>query len=484
MTETLKEKTAKGLFWGGFSNGLQQLLNLIFGIFLARILNEEDYGMVGMLTLFSLIAGTLQESGFTAAIVNKKQVEHRDYNAVFWFSISAGLVLYIIFFFCAPLIADFYDEPRLIPLARFSFLTFFISGFGIAPRAVLLRNLKIKESAIASVTALSISGVTGIILAYNGMSYWGIAIQTFIFAAIVMLLSWYFAKWKPVFSINFTPLRGMIGFSSKLLITTIFMHINNNLFSVLFGKFFSATEVGNYTQANKWNMMGHSFISNTIQSVAQPVLAQVREEKERQKNIFRKMLRFTAFISFPLMLGLSLISRELIVITITEKWLAAAAILQILCIDGAFNPIMKLYIHLIISKGKSNIFMWNTIILSLIQLTAMLALHPCGVRTMIIVFVIINTLWLMVWHYFAWREIRITCWEALKDILPFGLIAALVMGITYFITRSIENIYLLCLSRIIVAAPLYLGTLWLLNANVLKECMDFLEKKFIKSSGV
>lgn len=480
MNETLKEKTAKGLFWGGLSNGIQQLLNLVFGIFLARILDANDYGMVGMLTIFSQIAASLQESGFIAAIANKKEVTHRDYNAVFWFSTLAGLVLYAILFFCAPLIADFYDEPALIPLARFSFLTFFISSFGIAPRAVLFRNLKARESAIASIAALSISGVVGIILAHNGMSYWGLAIQTFIFATIVMLLSWYFAKWKPVFWINFAPLREMIGFSSKLLITTIFMHINNNLFSVLFGKFFSAAEVGNYTQANKWNTMGHSFISNTIQSVAQPVLAQVREEKERQKNIFRKMLRFTAFISFPLMLGLSLVSRELITITITEKWLAAAAIMQILCIDGAFNPIMKLYTHLIISKGKSNIFMWNTIILSLVQLGVMLLLHPYGVQTMIIVFVIINTLWLMVWHYFAWREIRITCWEALKDILPFALTAVLVMGVAYFATLSIENIYLLCISKIIIAAPLYIGILWLMNANILKECMDFLRKKFIK----
>jgi O-antigen/teichoic acid export membrane protein len=481
VSQSLKEKTAKGLFWGGLSNGVQQLLNLVFGIFLARILDADDYGMVGMLTIFTLIANTLQESGFTAAIANKKEVTHKDYNAVFWFSTFAGFILYMILFFCAPLIAAFYGQPELIPLARFSFLTLLISSFGIAPRALLFRNLRTRESAIASVTALSISGIAGIILAYNGMSYWGIAIQTFIFATVVMLLSWYFAKWKPALSIDFTPLRKMIGFSSKLLITTLFMHINNNLFSFLFGKFFTAVEVGNYTQANKWNTMGHSFISGSIQNVAQPVLAQVREEAGRQKNIFRKMLRFTAFISFPLMLGLSLISHELIVITITEKWLAAAAILQILCIDGAFNPVMKLYTHLIISKGKSGIFMWNTITLSIVQLAVMLMLHPYGVRPMIIAFVIINTLWLTVWHYFAWREIRITCREALKDTLPFALIAALAMAVAYLITRNIENIYLLCLSKVVIAVPLYIGTLRLLNANILKECMGFLKKKPVKT---
>lgn len=482
MGETLKEKTARGLFWGGLSNGIQQLLSLVFGIFLARLLNAEDYGMVGMLAIFSLVANTLQESGFISAIANKKRVTHKDYNAVFWFSALAGLTLYLVLFFCAPLIAAFYEEPRLIPLARFTFLTFFITSFGIAPRAVLFRNLKNKENAIISVAALSLSGTIGIILAYNGMSYWGIAIQNFIFASTVMLLSWYFAKWKPTLSISLNPLREMIGFSSRLVITNVFVIINNNLFSVLFGKFYNAAAVGNFTQASKWNMMGHSFVTGTIQGVAQPVFAQVREEKERQKNIFRKMLRFTAFISFPLMLGLSIVSHELIVITITEKWIAAAAILQILCIDGAFTPITKLYTHLIISRGKSNILMWNTIVICLIQLAVMLMSYPYGVHTMIVAFVVINILWLLVWHYFAWREIRITLGEALKDVLPFGIIAALVMGLTYYVTLDIENIYVRFIGKIAIAAPLYIGILWLLNAKVLKECIDFFNKKRAKSS--
>ena len=135
MSESLKEKTAKGLFWGGFSNGIQQLLNLFFGIFLARLLNADDYGMVGMLTIFIAVAGTLQESGFTNALTNKREVTHKDYNAVFWFSTLTGITMYILLFLSAPLIADFYDKPELVPLARYLFIGFLISSSATAHNA-------------------------------------------------------------------------------------------------------------------------------------------------------------------------------------------------------------------------------------------------------------------------------------------------------------------------------------------------------------
>ena len=182
--QSLKEKTAKGLFWGGFSNGIQQLLNLLFGIFLARLLTPSDYGMVGMLAIFSLIASSIQESGFTAALVNKKEVTHNDYNAVFWFNAAISLSLYLLLFLCAPLIADFYDTPELTPLARYSFIGFFIASLGISHSAYLLRNLMVKQRALSSVIGLTVSGITGVTLAYFGFSYWGIATQSIVYVTI------------------------------------------------------------------------------------------------------------------------------------------------------------------------------------------------------------------------------------------------------------------------------------------------------------
>ena len=416
--QSLKEKTAKGLFWGGFSNGIQQLLNLLFGIFLARLLTPSDYGMVGMLAIFSLIASSIQESGFTAALVNKKEVTHNDYNAVFWFNAAISLSLYLLLFLCAPLIADFYDTPELTPLARYSFIGFFIASLGISHSAYLLRNLMVKQRALSSVIGLTVSGITGVTLAYFGFSYWGIATQSIVYVTINTACYWHFTRWRPSLQFNFTPIKEMFGFSGKLLVTNVFNHINNNLFSVILGKFYSEKEVGYYNQANKWCGMGQLFISGMINGVAQPVLTKVSDDLERQKRVFRKMLRFTAFVSFPAMLGLGIVSEELIIITITDKWYSSILIMQILCISGAFAPIAYLYQQLIISKGKSRIYMWNTIALGIILLSSVLLAHSYGIFTMLTAYVSINILWLLTWHYFVHLEIGLKLRHALMDILP------------------------------------------------------------------
>lgn len=474
---SLKEKTAKGLFWGGLSNGIQQLLNLFFGIFLARLLDANDYGMVGMLTIFTLIAGTLQESGFTNALANKREVSHKDYNAVFWFSTFTGLTMYVLLFFSAPLIADFYKKPELVPLARFLFVGFLISSSATAHNAVLFKNLMVKQKAISQITALVVSGITGVIMALNGMAYWGIATQNVVYIGVVTVCFWHFSPWRPTWHIDFRPLKGMFGFSSKILVTNIFTQINNNIFSVLLGRFFSTSEVGYYTQANKWNTMGHSLITGMVSGVAQPVLIEVADDPDRQRNVFRKMLRFTAFISFPAMFGLALIARELIVITVTEKWLDSVVILQLLCIWGAFLPILSLYSNLIISKGKSNIYMWNTIILGILQIIVMLLVYPYGIRTMIIVFVAINICWMLVWHYFVWQQLRLSLWNALKDSMPFAVFAAGTMVATYYLTRNIENIYLLFTAKILTAAVIYTALMRVSNSVVFRESLQFLRKK-------
>ena len=415
MSESLKEKTAKGLFWGGFSNGIQQLLNLFFGIFLARLLNADDYGMVGMLTIFIAVAGTLQESGFTNALTNKREVTHKDYNAVFWFSTLTGITMYILLFLSAPLIADFYDKPELVPLARYLFIGFLISSSATAHNAVLFKNLMVKQKAMSQIIALTLSGIIGVIMAFNGMTYWGIATQSVVYILVVTICFWHFSPWRPTLNIDFRPLKSMFGFSSKILVTNIFTQINNNIFSVLLGKFFSEAEVGYYTQANKWNTMGHSLITGMVSGVAQPVLTEVANDAGRQRNVFRKMLRFTAFISFPAMFGLALIAHELIVISVTDKWLDSVPILQLLCIWGAFLPILSLYSNLIISKGKSDIYMWNTIALGILQVIVILLAYPYGIHTMIVAFVTVNIVWMLVWHYFVWQQIRLSLWNALKE---------------------------------------------------------------------
>lgn len=477
--QTLKEKTAKGLLWGGLNNGTQQLLNIMFGIFLARLLTRADYGMVAMLAIFSQVASSIQESGFTSALANKKNIRHEDYNAVFWCSILIALTLYVILFFCAPLIAAFYEKPELTPLGRYLFLSFVLSSLGTAHSAYLFRNLKVKERALSNIVALLLSGIVAVVLALNGYAYWGIATQTLIFVGTNTIGYWILSDWRPTLNFNLSPVKEFFGFSSKMLITNVFYHINNNVLPLILGKFYTPNEVGDYNQAHKWNYMAHILITNMVSGVAQPVLVQTGNEQERQRRIFRKMLRFTAFISFPAMLGLSLIAPEFITITITDKWINSAHILQILCVGGAFLPIAALYSNLIVSKGKSNIYMWSNISLGLLQLLVIILLRNYGITTMVMVYVAINIAWMFVWQYFIWKEIRLSLLHAVIDILPFAATALGAMTVAYYASSLVENIYLSITIKIFVAALIYIIIMWISGSVIFKEALAFFMKKKI-----
>ncbi len=478
MTEqSLKDKTAKGLFWGGVSNGVQQLLNLLFGIFLARLLTPADYGMVGMLTVFSALASILQEGGFISALTNRKKTEHKDYNAVFWFSLLMGTSLYTLLYICAPLIADFYQQPQLTSLARLSFLSFLISSTNVAPRAFLFKQLRTKENAIISFCSLTISGIIGIVLAYKGFAYWGIAIQTIAFTTGTTILSYYFSGWKPSLHIDFTPIKEMIGYSSKLIVTHTFQIINNNLFSILLGKFYNEKEVGYFNQANKWSTMGYTTINGMLTSVAQPVLSTLADDKERQLNALHKMLRFTAFVSFPAMFGLSFTSQELIVLAVTDKWLPSANIMQILCIGGAFIPFSGLFSQLMLSRGHSSIYMWNTIALSLSQLFGAYLLYPYGIIPMLYAFISINMGWTFVWLHFIQKEIKLSLPNFLKDISPYLLLSIACIFACSFITEPIENVGLRLIGKISIVGLFYIAILWKANSTILQESIHFIFKK-------
>lgn len=479
MGETLKEKTAKGFFWAALNNGAMQLLNAVFGVILARKLSQDDYGLIGMLMIFTLVANSLQDSGFVTALTNRRDTTHRDFNAVFWFNISVSFMLYILFFFCAPLIARFYHEPLLTDLSRYYFFSFFIASFSIVPRAILFRQIKQKEMAVMSLLSLLLSGTVGIVMVYQQMAYWGLATQTMVFNLSISLISWWLSGWKPSLQISFAPIREMFGFSSKMLVTNIFNQVNNNIFTLLLGKLYTKTVVGDYSQANKWNLMGASTITGMVQGVAQPTFVQVGDDRDRLCQTFSKMLRFTCFVSFPAMFGLSLIAPEFIVLLIKEKWLSSAYLMQILCLGGAFLPLATLYFNMIISRGKSNIYMWNIIAQGLTLLCTILCVKMLGgnVREMVISWVVITILWIAIWHYFVWREIRFSVWQALRDVLPFLLIAGSTMIVTYFVTKDIPSLPLLLLTRLLIAPALYLSVLWILGANILKECLGYLFKK-------
>ena len=476
MKEGLKERTAKGLMWGAINNLTSQLLMALIGIILGRLLTPADYGMVGMLAIFTAITGSLQESGFTAALTNLKEATHREYNAVFWTSTGISILLYLVLYISAPLIADYFHQPGLIPLSRLVFASLLLAGIGIAHAAYMFRNMMNREKAITGFFALVGSGIIGITLALNGYSYWSLAWQQFAYICIINIGRLYYVRWMPSFHIDLSPIREMIGFSSKILITNIINQVNNNILSFIFGRLFTAGAVGNYTQAAKWNTMGHSLISGTMQQVAQPVLASINEEENRQLNVFRKMLRFTAFLSMPAMLGLAFIA-DFIVVLLGEQWTDSVPLLRMLCISGAFLPIHTLYQNLFISHGRSDTYMWCSVALVITQIVVVMVFATWGIEIMIAAYVVTLILWTGIWQVLTYRLILLRFTDLLKDVCPFLLATIGCIGVAYYTTLFITNVIALILSRIIITSLLYMAIMKIAHVKIFKECIQFIFKR-------
>ena len=485
--ESLKEKTAKGLFWGGMNNGVQQLLGLAFGIILGRLLDPSDYGMTAMLAVFSVIANELQSSGFKTGLINLKSPTHEDYNAVFWFNILAGAAIYAVLWFAAPLIADYYDKPELIPLSRYVFLGFVFSSFGMAQSAYLTKQMKIKQVAQCGMTATLSSSIVSVILAALGFGYWALATQYLMYIAVNTVLLWYFSPWRPTREVTFEPIRRLFPFSFKIMISAIFTQLNVNIMNLLLGRYYGDVNTGHYNKAYEWSSKGFLLVQNMLKQVDQTVLVGLHNERERQLQVLRKMVRFTAFIAFPLLFGLGLVSHEFIVLAIGEKWTFSASLLPYLCLCGAFMPLSTLLTDAIISQHRSDIYLWSTVALGILQIGLMIALWREGIYTMVTAYTLLNIIWVLVWHFFVHRLMNYSLPAFLKDILPFALIAAAVMVVTGWVTQLTVDclqltddylrLWVLLISRVILAAALYYVVMRVAGAVILKEILAFIFRR-------
>ena len=554
MPESLKEKTAKGLLWGGLNSTVQQLLGIVFGIILARRLNQSDFGMIAMISIFSLIGNDLQNSGFKTALANLREPTDRDYNSVFWFNILMGGSIYVVLFLCAPLIARFYHVPELTALARYAFLGIVFASFGTAQSAWLFKNLRAKQQAKAGMVAVLLSSSVAVVMAYMGFAYWALATQTNLYILTCTAMYWHYSPWRPTRMaaaqhsklnvqsskadaqrsriinyqlpiINYEVLRPalkMFRFSVKLLISQVLTDVNNNILNILIGRFYGRHDTGNYNQAFQWSTKGSNIIQNMVQQVAQPVLVSVDDEHERQLRILRKMMRFAAFLSFPLLFGLSLVSHEFIVTLLGEKWAESAAYLRLLAIASAFLPLSTLLANVVITKGRSNIFMYVNLSLACLQTLTMLVIYHYHISlpslsqlstlsqpllnpfstapqalsqlptlnsqlmTMVLAFVVLTILWFFVWGFFVRRLAGYRFRMLLADVLPFLLAAAAVMLATGFLTTQLSTVSQLStlnsqlsilLARILVAALLYYSLMRLFRVQILNDCLQFLKRK-------
>ncbi len=470
----LKTKTAKGLFWGAMNNGLQQLIGAVVGLVLLSCLSPDDYGIVGMLAIFTAIAVTMQEGGFKAALINRGEIRSEDHNSVFWFTIAVSACLYLILFLLAKPIANFFNQPELVKISRILFLSFFFVSCSISSDAYLLRRMMIKQRAAMDITGTVVAGVVAIVMAVKGFGYWALVAHSVVQSAVTSLLKLLFTPWKPSLKITFKPVMEMLPFGLKLVGASFVTQVQTNIFSVILGRAYSKTEVGYYTQGSKWANMANQVFNGMTTSVGQPVLATASNDAARRKAIFRKLTRFVAFIAFPGMLGLALIAPEFVNL-INPEFIPSIPILRIYCLYFLATLVQTLFNQAAMAAGRSDRYLTFTLINAALQIaTAFITFRYCLV-TMAAAVTVVNYLAVIVWWLLSRDIIGVSFIDLLKDAVPYFAIALVLVVIAHFAFAAIQSDLLRMLLKILCVAGLYLTLTS--PTKTFKDVVTFIKKR-------
>jgi O-antigen/teichoic acid export membrane protein len=428
----LKRKMLSGLFWSAVERFVQQGIQVVISIIIARILMPADYGLVGMLAIFIAIAQSFINSGFGQALIQKKDATKIDFSTIFYFNLAVGLFFYAILFFSAPLIADFYNQPLLIPLTRFMALNLIINSFSLVQNTILTKNIDFKALTKVSLLSIIISGAIGITMAYRGFGVWSLAVQVIGANIVRTLFLWIFNKWRPSFQFSFVSLRSLFAYGSKLLASGLLNQIFDNIYKLVIGKGYSATALGFYTQAKRIQEIPVLSTVSILQRVTFPVYSTIQDDTQRLKRAYRKTIKAIIFFNFPLMVALLVIAHSLIKVLLTDKWMPSVIYLQLLCISGFLYPLSAVNLNVLKVRGRTDIFFYLEVAKKVLIAVAIIITFKLGILALVIGQVCTNFLCFFINIYYSGREINYSLGEQLQDIAPyFG--AVLIMGVCMFL---------------------------------------------------
>ena len=432
----LGKKTISGVLWSGIERLLVQGLQFILGIVLARLLLPSDYGLIGMLTIFFSISLAIVDSGFSQALIQRKIVTQTDYSTVFYFNLLTSLCIYAGLYFASPYIAAFFEEPRLTVITRVISLSILFNALSIIQIAKLTKALDFKSQTKCSVIAIVVSGILGIYLAFLGYGVWALVIQMVLKSILNLLLLIVFAWWWPSLVFSKKSLKSLFSFGSKLLASGLLNAVFNNLYYVVIGKFFSTKELGLYTRANQFQLLPSETLAVILQRVTLPVLSGIQDDKERLVHYYRKFIRFTALVTFPLMLGLAVLATPLISVVLTDTWIESVPYLRLLALVGLLYPIHALNLNLLKVLGRTDLFLRLEIYKKIAIVITLLATFRYGMLALIAGQVLLSFLFLYINTYYTGKLVGYGLSQQLKDIYPY-LFFAIFMGGLVLLFESI-----------------------------------------------
>lgn len=439
MSDSIKDQAVKGLMWSAVERFSVQGIQFVLTIIIARLVLPSEYGLIAMLGIFLAIAQVFVDSGFSNALIQKQDRTETDFSTVFYFNIFISIVFYLLLFVCAPYIASFYKEPDLLPVTRWIGLNIIIAGFSVVQRAKLTINVDFKRQSKASLTAVLISGIIGIIWAYKGWGVWALVVQSLLNNLLNTLLLWIFAKWIPQWVFSKESFNTLFAFGSKLLLSGLLHTIYINLYSLVIGRKYSSTDVGVYNRAGQFSNFPSINVMGIINRVFFPLLCKIQNDNERLKTSFLQYLRMSCFIIFPMMAIMTVLSKPLILLLLTDKWLPAAELLSILCFAYMWYPVMVVNNQILNVKGRSDYFLYAEIIKKVIAFVILIITLPFGVRVLCWGIVLYNFFDMAIVIYYSKKVVFVKYREQIYNIMPLFFVSLLTGGMVYLSIQPFEG---------------------------------------------
>ena len=429
----LKDKTVRGVGWSAVDNVAQHLVTFIVGIVLARLLTPDDYGLIGIITIFTAICTTLINSGFGSALIRKKDITDDDYNTAFIVNLGMSLFLYAIIFVSAPFIAAFFNRQELVSLTRMSSLGMIIGALALVQQTRLTKRIDFKTQTKITLIATTTSGSVGILLAFLGFGVWSLVAQSLTLQVLRTVFLWFFNKWVPKLRFSKSSFIGLFGFGWKIMVSGLLDTLWKELYQVVVGKFYSPATLGQYTRAKGFSKLLSDNLTRVVQRVTYPVLSDIQDDKKRMVKAYRRIIKTTMFITAVSMLALGAVSEPLLYCLIGPKWHEAATYLPLICIAGSMYPLHAINLNMLQVQGRSDLFLILEIIKKIIGLAPLFVGAFVGIMPMLYVNLGTSIIAYFLNSYFSGKFLGYSSWMQIKDIAPsYGIAVAVALSIWFF----------------------------------------------------
>lgn len=438
MSDSLKKQAFKGVGWSAVEKLSIQGVQFVLQIILARLLLPSDYGIIAMLAIFIQISSVFIDSGFANALIQKQNCTERDYTTVFYYNLVVSLFVYVVLFFIAPLVAAFYEIDLLTSVMRVASLVVILNAFTIVQRTILVKQINFKSQTVVSFSSAVLSGLGGIALAYTGFGVWALCAQSLLNSFLQIFFFFYYVRWLPTLTFSKESFNELFGFGSKILVASIISTIYNNLYTIVIGKRFNSKELGHYSRAENFAFFPSSMIGSIISRVSYPVLSKIQNDDDKLKEAYRQIIRYSSFIIFPIMIGLSSLARPFIITILGARWEGCCQMLQILCFALMWDHLCSLNLNLLYVKGKTNLVLRLEIIKKLIAILILIVSIPFGIIVMCWGRVLNNLVAFYLNTYYTKTLVGLSFWQQLHDVLPY-FVQSMVMGIMIFIVNTLMH---------------------------------------------